>query len=146
MGVPARVNRIVIALAIAGIVVLAACGGGGGEQPAPSPTPSATAEDGAELSREQIIERALEIMEAQPDNRPDGSTATATRMTEREAVEAIQRAGVSGRPATPVAEHPVWLVEIRGEFVGLILGPARQGAYFLILGVDGVTHSGGVPA
>jgi ABC-type glycerol-3-phosphate transport system substrate-binding protein len=131
-----------LVIVIASCLLAAACGGGDEEQPTSTVTPAATTGDGGELTEEQAIERALEVIRANPDNHPDPSTATATRMTEREAVETMQRAGVSGQPPTPAAESPVWLVEIRGEFVGFIPGPARPGRYFLILGLDGFPHSG----
>jgi hypothetical protein len=136
--------RVRVLLLVAVVVSLApvtvACGGGG-EGATPTPTPSAG--DAAELTRDQIIEHALEILQAAPGNQPDTSTATATRMTEREALETVQGAGIEGRPPTASSERLIWLVEVRGQFVNSHPGPARAGRYFLISALDGRIESGG---
>jgi hypothetical protein len=137
-----RIRVLLLVAVVAGLAVLAGCSGGD-EQPTPSPTPAASAGSGAELTRDQIIQHALEILEAAPDNRPDPSTATATRMTEREALETVQRAGIEGRPPDASSERLVWLVEVRGQFVNSHPAPPRAGRYFLIFALDGRVESGG---
>jgi len=128
---------------IAGIALLTACDGKEGEQPTLSPTPAVSVADGAELTREQIIERAFEILEAAPDNQPDPSTVVASRVTERQALETVQQAGIEGRSPNVSSERLVWLVEMRGQFVNSHPGSPRAGRYFLIFGLDGRVESGG---
>jgi hypothetical protein len=95
-----------------------------------------------ELSHEEAIQCALDLLAQIPENRPNPSTAMASRMTEREAWERLQREGVEGRRPSSPSESPVWLVEVRGEFVGFISGPPRPGRSFLILSIDGRVESG----
>jgi hypothetical protein len=154
--------RAMVGLVVASTILLtlfAGCGGSGGEPSSMStPTAGGRAEEESppagiatvlascvhdvELSHEEAIQCALDLLAQIPENRPDPSTAMASRMTEREAWERLQREGVEGRSPSPPSERPVWLVEVRGEFVGFISGPPRPGRYFLILGLNGPVESG----
>jgi len=101
--------------------------------------------EGPELSRDDILQRAQdEILTAAPENRPDASTVAATRMTEREALETVEReGGAPGLFLRVVTDEPAWLVEVRGEFVDSCPGPLRPGRYVLVVGLDGSLESGG---
>ena len=104
----------------------------------PSPSPAASVAEGAELTREQIIERALELPEAAPDNQPEPSTATATRMTYGEALEMVEREGAEPDGASGLsADLPVWLVEVRGVRLPKGKVPAAPGTYVFILNLRG---------
>ena len=101
-------------------------------------------EEGPELPREDIVERALDEMGISSENRPDASTVTLTRATFREALQTLRRAGAPrdfSERAGP--DGPVWLFEVRGQFVGMCPGPPRPGRYFLVLGPDGSVQSSG---
>jgi hypothetical protein len=101
------------------------------------PDAGATPGPAVELTREQAIERALELLAAFLNNQPDPSTATATRMTYGEALETVQREGASaeGSSALP-SDLPVWLVEIGGVFVRTG-GPPAPGTHVFILNLRG---------
>ena len=138
-----RARALLLVAVVAALALLAAgCGGGEESSATLTTTPTVSTRDGGELTREQIIESALEFMRGDPDNKPDASTATANRMTERQAWERLRQGGVEGLHPTPPPETPAWLVEVRGEFVGFIPGAARPGRYFLIVDLYGVSHSG----
>jgi len=135
---------------VAALALLAAACGGGEQGAKPTPTVTARTEDGGELTGEQIIELALGSLEAVPDNDPDPSTATATRMKDCETVDALRWEGQQwgGTPDYP-SENPVWLVKVRGEFSGFIgfgltpdPSPPRSGTFIQILELDG-SPSGG---
>jgi hypothetical protein len=138
-----RVRAFLVVVAAAGLVLLVACGGGG-EQSTSTATPSASAEDGGELTREQAIQRVLEMLEAAPDQHADPSTATARRLTECEALDIMRWQGVPwGASPTPASESPVWLVEVGGEFSGFIgygitpdPSPPRAGRFVQIIQLD----------
>jgi hypothetical protein len=135
----------VLLMVVAALALLAAGCGGGGKEPAITPTPTPSAGDGGELTRDQAIERVLEMLEAAPDQHADPSTATARRMTECEALEIMRSEGVPwGRSPNPPSESAVWLVEFRGEFAGFIgfgltpdPSPPRVGRFVQIIQVDG---------
>lgn len=130
-----------------GLVVLLACSlllmAGCGDGSEPQATASPGGGDSGELSQEQAIERVLANLALNPENQPDASTAIATRMTEREALETMQRrGGIEARPPTPLSDEPVWLVEVRGQFVGFIPGPARQGTWFQVVPIGDASPFG----
>lgn len=135
---------------VAALALLAAACGGGEQGATPTPTVTARTEDGGELTGEQIIELALGSLEAVPDNDPDPSTATATRMKDCETVDALRWEGQQwgGTPDYP-SENPVWLVKVRGEFSGFIgfgltpdPSPPRSGTFIQILELDGSPSAG----
>ena len=103
------------------------------------------AQEGPELSRESILERALDdVAPPRSENEPDPSTAALTRTTFREALETLRREGAPedfSERAGP--DSPVWLFEVRGEFVDLCAGAVRPGRYFLVLALDGFVESSG---
>jgi hypothetical protein len=107
--------------------------------------PDERVQEGPELSRERILERALdEVAPPGSENDPDLSTATLTRTTLREALQTLRQEGAPqdfSERAGP--DSPAWLFEVKGEFVGLCPGPARPGRYFLIFALDGRVESGG---
>jgi hypothetical protein len=121
--------------------------GCGGETAQENPTPTGT-EDGL-LSKESAIDLVLGIVTGNPENRVDRSTAKADRMTEGEAEETMRlRGGLQGRSARTPTDRLVWLVEVRGEFVGfraygLTPGPVAQtGTLLVIVTMDGLVESG----
>jgi len=103
------------------------------------------AQEGPELSRESILERALdEVAPPRSENEPDPSTATLTRTTYREAVDTLRQEGApQDFSERPNQGSPVWLFEVRGEFVSLCPGPLPPGRYFLVLALDGFVESSG---
>ena len=136
---------------VAALALLAAACGGGEQGATPTPTDVPRTQRDAELTREQAIQRVLEMLEMAPDEyRPDPSTATATRMKDCETVDALRWQGQQwgGTPDDP-SEKPVWLVKVRGEFSGFIgfgltpdPSPPRSGTFIQILELDG-SPSGG---
>lgn len=100
--------------------------------------------EGPELTREEIVQRALDETGISPDNQPDSSTAALTRMTFREALQTLRHAGAPqdfSERAGP--DSPAWLYEVRGQFVGMCPGPASPGRYFFVFGLDGFIESSG---
>jgi hypothetical protein len=121
--------------------------GCGGETAHENATPSGTQD--APLSEESAIELVLGMFEGNTENKVDPSTAKADLMTEREAYETIRlRGGLEGRSARTLSDRLVWLVEVRGEFVGfraygVTPGLGTQAATLLaIVTMDGLMISG----
>ena len=82
------------------------------------PDPAATPGPAVELTQEQAIERAFELLANYLFFQPDPSTTTATRTTYGEALETVLREGAPpGGASGLAADLPVWLVEVRGENV-----------------------------
>jgi len=82
------------------------------------PDPAVTPGPAVELTREQAIERAFELLANYLFFQPDPSTATATRTTYGEALETVLREGAPpGGASGLAADLPVWLVEVRGTNV-----------------------------
>ena len=126
-------------LLVSSLLPMAGCSNGSESQATASPGGG----DSGELSQEQAIEIVLANFAVNPENHPDASTAIATRMTEREAWETIQRrSGVESRPPTPLSDQPVWLVEVRGQFVGFRPGPARQGTWLQVVPIGDASPFG----
>lgn len=122
------------------LLLIAGCGNGSEPQATASPGGG----DTDEVSQEEAIERVLANLALNPENQPDASTAIATRMTEREALETMQRrGGIEARPPTPLSDEPVWLVEVRGQFVGFRPEPARQGTWFQVVPIGDTSPFGG---
>jgi hypothetical protein len=137
--------RVVFVVAVVALALLTvACGGGNGQSTATA-KPTVGVTDGAELTAEQAVQRALDMLAKAPEQFPDASTATARRMTECEAVDVMGWEGVPrGRPPVPPSEDPVWLVEVRGEFSGFIgygltpdPSPPLTGRWVQIIELDG---------
>jgi hypothetical protein len=133
------------------LVLLATClllwAGCGDETAQENPTP--TGIEDVPLSKESAIEQVLALIALEPKNKADPSTAKADLMTEREAYETIRlRGALQGRSARTPSNRLVWLVEVRGEFVGfrgygLTPGPVPQaGGRLMIVTMDGVITSG----
>lgn len=101
---------------------------------------------GSELPRERILERALdEVAPPGSENEPDPSTVNLTRTTYREALETLRHEGApQDFSERPKQDSPVWLFEVKGEFVGLCPGAAGPGRAFLVLALDGFVESGGL--
>ncbi len=100
-------------------------------------------EDGPELSREEIVERALHQIE-DPESPLNPSTATASRTTYGDALATAQQEGAPQDIAPSwQSDRPVWLVEVRGDFAGSCAQRPRAGRYLLILGLDGFVGSSG---
>ena len=98
--------------------------------------------EGPELSRESILERALLEVDI-PGNEPDPSAATLTRMTYREALDTVREEGApQDFSERPHQDDPVWLFEIRGEFLDSCAGTPLPGRAFLVLALDGFVESG----
>ena len=79
------------------------------------PDDTGTPVPGVELTREQAIKRAFELLANYLFCQPDQSTAAATRMTYGEALGTVRReggsaGGVSGLPS----DLPVWFVKVEG--------------------------------
>jgi len=113
-------------------------GSGGGirdsRQEGGTASPSATPCQYPELSQEQIVQHALELLARFLNNRPDPSTAAATRMTYGEALETVLREGAPPNGASGLAaDLPVWLVEVRGVNVKV----GAPGTYVFILNLHG---------
>jgi len=81
---------------------------------------------------EKIINAVLDEIAREPRNRADRSTASADLMTERQASDEIRRflaldGGQVMSGSVTAAERLVWLVKVRGQFVGLIgIGSPRS--------------------
>ena len=104
------------------------------------------AQEGPELSREKIVERALVEIDV-PGNEPDPSSASLARMTYREALDTLRREGApQDFSERPHQDDPVWLVEISGVFIDPCAGIPRLGKYLLVQALDGfVESSGSIP-
>jgi hypothetical protein len=100
-------------------------------------------QEGPELSRERIIERALLEIDI-PENEAEEGTATAGRTTYGDALETMQQ---EGAPKDIIAggqsDAPVWLVEVRGDFADPCDAAPAPGKYLLILALDGFVESSG---
>lgn len=98
------------------------------------PDDTGTPVPGVELTREQAIKRAFELLVNYLFYQPDQSTATATRMTYGEALETVRReggsaGGVSGLPS----DLPVWFVKVEGMNVKV----GAPATYVFILNLHG---------
>jgi len=101
-------------------------------------------EEGPELSREKILERAFDEMGISTENDPDPSTATVTLTTFREALATLRQEGApQDFSERPNKDDPVWLFEVRGVFADSCARTPRAGRYFLVLALDGFIESGG---
>jgi len=100
-------------------------------------------EEGPELSRDKVIERALFEIDI-PENEAQGGTATAVRTTYGDALETMQQEGAP-RDVVPreQSDAPVWLMEVGGDFVSPCSEAPRSGKYLLILALDGFIESSG---
>jgi len=126
-------------LLVSSLLPMAGCGDGSESQATASPGGG----DSGELSQEQATELVLANSALNTENHPDASTAIATRMTEREAWDTMrQRGGIEARPPTPLSDEPVWLVEVRGQFVGFRPGPARQGTLLQVVPIGDASPFG----
>ena len=136
-----RIRAFLFMAVVAGPALLAVACGGGGEQSTPTPSGGAA----GELTREQAIQRVLDMLKEAPDQHADPSTATARRTTECEALDLTRWQGVPwGASPDPSSKSPVWLVEVRGEFSGFIgygltpdPSPPLAGTWIQIVHVDG---------
>jgi len=104
--------------------------------------------EGPELSSEEIIRRFMWEINPPPvsedPDQPDLSAATATLMTEREALEALEREG--GAPDLSMrvlTDDPAWLVEVRGEGIDSCTLARLQGRYLSVRHPDGSPVSSG---
>ena len=102
--------------------------------------------EGPELSAEDIVQRVLYELDSDPTTEGDPGlySATATPMTEREALEALERAG--GAPDLSMrvlTDDPAWLVEVRGESVDSCTLAPLQGRYLSVRYPDGSPVSSG---
>jgi hypothetical protein len=148
-----RVRDFALVVVVAGLALIAAACGDEGDDSAAMATPTPSAEGGGELTREQAIQRVVEMLAEAPVQFPDASTATARRMTECEAYEMMGWEGAPRlRPPTPLSGDPVWLVEVRGEFSGFIgyrltpnPSPPLVGKWIQIVRVDGTDGGAGLP-
>ena len=103
-------------------------------------------EEGPELSREKIVERALLEVDV-PGNKPDPSTASLAQMTYREALDTLRREGApQDFSERPHQDDPVWLVEVSGDFIDPCAGIPRLGKYLLVQALDGFIESSGFVA
>jgi imidazolonepropionase-like amidohydrolase len=105
--------------------------------------PDERTQEGPELSREKIIERALLEIDI-PENEAEGGTATAGRTTYRDALARVQQ---EGAPQNIIpgqqSDATVWLFGVRGHFVGPCSETPESGKYLLILALDGFVESSG---
>jgi hypothetical protein len=101
--------------------------------------------EGPELSSEGVIGRVmLEIGGWPLEDQSGMHSATATRMTEREALEALEREG--GAPDLSMrvlTDDPAWLVEVGGESVDSCTLAPLQGRYLSVRHLDGSPVSSG---
>jgi hypothetical protein len=137
-----RVRDFALVVVVALALLTVACGGGNGQSTATA-TPTVGVTNGGELTAEQAVQRALEIIQAQPDNRPDASTATATRTRDCETDDVMRWEGRQwGGPPDNPSEKPAWVVKVRGQFLnptatGSGRDTARPGTFISILGSAG---------
>jgi hypothetical protein len=144
----------VCALLLAG----ASCSGDGDSSRSPPAASESTAPpspgDAGGLTAEQAVQRVLSLLAVNRDLSPDPDTAKATRMTEREAEQAIRDRGPGGQPPVSPTDRPVWLVEVRGDFRAEVcrdlapeVCPAPEnglGTLFRILSLEGEELAGTV--
>lgn len=102
--------------------------------------------EGHELSSDQIIERVLAELDRDPttEGDPGLSAGTATAMTEREALEALEKKG--GKPDLSMrvlTDDPAWLVEVSGEGIDSCTLAPLQGRYLSVRRADGSPVSSG---
>ena len=103
-------------------------------------------QEGPELSVGDIVKRVLDEIAGPPfpQVQLDVSTATAASMTEREALEALEREG--GAPDLSMrvlTDEPAWLVEVRGEGIDSCTLAPLQGRYLSVRHPDGSPVSSG---
>jgi hypothetical protein len=89
--------------------------------------------------RRFVIEDSIRLVERHTGNKVDASSASATKTTAAQALEAIAAAGGStyqGGSLAPM-DQEVWLIKLEGEFVGIrpltIDDVARHGTLFIVL-------------
>ena len=100
---------------------------------------------GPGLSSEDVIARVmLEIGGSPSEDQADLHSATATRMTEREALQALEREG--GAPDLSMrvlTDEPAWVVEVSGQSVDSCTLAPLQGRYLSVRHLDGTPLSSG---
>ena len=132
------------ALWLLAFALVAACGG----EPSSSPSPPVAP---GEITGAQAVDLVLEAIASDPLNQPDRNTAKAALMDEGEAVRKIEaEAGSHSSSIGANPDRPVWLVQVRGRFVGFlgILGtrvePPQSGTAWGVILTSGEFLDAGV--